>query len=102
MKPGKLHLKSKGKKRSNVTKKETAPMKQIENETEIIEKKENNDEDNDVLDSMTEAEAKFFVVNNKYKKRAIEKNASMSYQDQIAKLNSDLQKAPMHNDLEGD
>lgn len=98
-KPGKLHLKPK--KKSAALRKEEALKKQKEDEKEQL-SKEDSDDDDDIIDSLTEAEAKFLVVNNKFKKRVVENSASLSYQGQIAKLNKDLQKAPMHNDLEGD
>jgi hypothetical protein len=55
-----------------------------------------------ILDSLTDAEAKFLYVNNQYKKRAVENRASVSYREQKEHFNEALRQAPMHYDLEGE
>ena len=51
---------------------------------------------------LTEAEAKFLAVRNRFKKRTIEQTASVSFQEQNEKLNEKLKQYPLHNDLEGE
>jgi hypothetical protein len=74
--------------------------------TAKMEEKEKNQRDSvgdeAVWDGLTEAEARFLVVHNKYKKKTIEQKMSVSYQIQRERLNEKLKGLPMHNDLEGE
>lgn len=56
----------------------------------------------DMNPELTEVEAKFLAVRNRFKKRAIEKTASVSFQEQAEKFNEKLKQYPLHNDLEGE
>ena len=58
--------------------------------------------DEDEAVELTEAEAKFLSVKNRFKRRTIEKGAPISYREQNERFNEKLKSYPLHNDLEGE
>ena len=93
--PGKLKLKKTKTSASKQSKREKdAKQKAIpEPDREMVE------ETGEV--ELTEAEAKFLSIRNRFKKRVIEKKASISYQEEKEHFNEQLKSYPMHDDLEG-
>ena len=92
--PGKLRLK----------KTKTSAAKQTEKEQEKKVKPEPSREpelEGDEEVQLTEAEAKFLAIRNRFKKKIIEKKASISYHEEKEQFNEQLKSYPMHDDLEG-
>jgi hypothetical protein len=90
--PGKLKLKGKGKSGTSSRNKEEKGEKLGASTEEKV----------DIADGLTEAEARFMLFHNKYKKKVIEQKMSVGYRAQREKLNEKLKSLPMHNDLEGE
>ncbi|KAH0791438.1 protein FAM32A-like [Histomonas meleagridis] len=99
--PGPLRLKGRKKKSAASRATPKKPQKNNDSKDQELETKQEENPD-DVLNTLTDAEIRFMEINNQCRKRTIEKNASLSYKEQIEKYNEHLLKAPMHFDLEGD
>ena len=98
---GKLKLKGKQTKRKTAdAKSEIGREKKMEKEEVKTDDTGSEDKDDEV--ELTEAEAKFLAIRNRFKKRVIEKAASTSFQEQTEKFNERLKSYPLHNDLEGE
>jgi hypothetical protein len=97
--PGKLKLKTSKPKSAALKEKPYAPPPKPTPDS--VPAPEIPDTSDDLVATLTEAEAKFLAVNRQYRKRMIEMN-SASFNEQRERFNDHLKRAPMHNDLEGE
>jgi len=65
-------------------------------------KEEDASEEEDLVDQMTEVEARFLSVHRLYQKREMTKLGLQSFDEQKKQLDERLKSYPMHNEMEGD